>query len=136
MTKDKHKNSCYTFLESRQVTFHSQRLSIQATCSKTPPCVMWVSYQQGEPRATARGLGLVDEVFERLSHRDEGLVLLQVPVVLLPLRLPLVPDRNTYRSVQGTHAKATIDERQVQCRSNNLPLSSNSRKQSNLVTNP
>lgn len=52
------------------------------------------TYQQREPRAAARALRLVDEVFERLSDRDEHF-LVQVLVVAPTFTLPLVPDRQT-----------------------------------------
>ncbi len=57
-----------------------------------------ISYQQGEPRATAWGLRLAEEIFQRFSCWDKGLVLLQVSVVALPLRLPLIPEESQKQS--------------------------------------
>lgn len=52
-------------------------------------------YQQGEPGATARALGLINQVFEGLPCRDEDF-LLQVFVIALTFTLPLKPDRHTH----------------------------------------
>ena len=59
-------------------------------------CAVTDAHQQREPGAAAGGRGLVDEILEGFADGDEGLILLQVPVVPLPFSLPLVPDTHTH----------------------------------------